>query len=646
MGAFLYENQYGWMNAMKGNQWKDTIRSAKKEFGEYLEKNSLNSLASLFDQELQSQPSYTSPTQLDSIQYEMAGSQTIVWNYKKQFYTAADIDIDGENVWAVEDKSNGSEQYTLSLYSKGKIQWTLKKNVGPFVAVVGNRCYCIELKNYLWHYKVISVDALTGKDEQVLLEMTDPQWNLQFLKGRNKSLFFMANNAGEQRCWFLQETAVKEITGFQAFVPVEINSSNQPCYFARKQGSTVYKAVNCQGKFPSFERNVPEFYDSQLEILITRYLGKRTVWKKGKPIETILGNIDIDPLPSWKNKEPSITVAKPGSYRQNIGDDTLCSYAKSQYKMTKSKDNTSVPYILVSSCKPKYLLCIVYGAYGVPTRLTTDRWKPLLDRGWALCFALVRGGGDHTDEWAEAARREKKIKSIEDYEACILAARKSFHLPAEKTFLYGRSAGGYTVGATLSRHTSGSLFQGVYTEVPYVDVLSTTGNPDLPLTKLEYDEFGNPRRLQNAFALLQLSPIHSLPPSGAPDLFVLSRTALNDKEVFAYESVKWITTLKDLQKEKPNAKVKLLAIEEGEGHFAPSSSASSQRSKDMAILHFWATENKKSHDGIYKMATRRNNVAARKRRNNVSMRKRRNNVTMGGKRKRSGARKGKGTRRH
>ena len=385
----------------------------------------------------------------------------------------------------------------------------------------------------------------------------------------------------------------------------------------------------------------PEWFDPDRHLLCTRVKGKRTVWNSttGKPVFSCIANLDIDSLGSWRGGTNRITVQEPGSYRQEIEayltKSTLCPYAKRTTLSVKSKDGTIVPLLLVSSCKPKHLLCIVYGAYGVPTRFNTDRWKPLLDRGWALSFALVRGGGDHTDAWADDGRRGKKIHSIEDFEACIQAARRHYHLPASQTVVYGRSAGGYTVGSALSRNALGNLFQTVYTEVPYVDVLNTTSNPELPLTQLEYDEFGNPNRIENAQALLALSPMDTLPQGGAPRIFVLSRTALQDKEVYAYESVKWITKLRDLQKDQ--GVPKLLAFEEKEGHFATEATGFRQRANDMAIFHSWILKNKKSHEQIYPMAnTRRNNVSTRKRRNNTTARK--NNV-VGGKRRKTTTRK-------
>jgi oligopeptidase B len=270
-----------------------------------------------------------------------------------------------------------------------------------------------------------------------------------------------------------------------------------------------------------------------------------------------------------------------------------------------------------------------------------------LRRGISVCFALVRGGGDHDDAWAEAARRDQKVKSVEDFEAVISAASQRLGVTAENVGIYGRSAGGYLVGATLSRNPDGKLFGSLYTEVPYLDVLRTTSNPKLPLTQLEYDEFGDPiHRKKDAAAILRLSPIDTLPQGGAPAVFVFCRTGLNDKEVFAYESAKWITKLRDLQ--GTGGKQKLLAIGEGEGHFVSDSRLFEERAEDLAVL-FTQMARRKSNDRIYKMAlTRRNR---RNRKNNVMSRKNRKNNIMGGRRHRKnntmmGGRNRKGSRKN
>ena len=231
------------------------------------------------------------------------------------------------------------------------------------------------------------------------------------------------------------------------------------------------------------------------------------------------------------------------------------------------------------------------------------------------------------------------MKSVEDFEAVIQSAQNKTGVNAENTIIYGRSAGGYLVGATLARNASGNLFRSLYTEVPYLDVLSTTSNPNLPLTQLEYDEFGDPlHKAKNRAALLRLSPVNTIPESGAPSIFVLCRTGLNDKEVFAYESVKWITRLRENE-----GKPKLLAVSQGEGHFVYGRSSFRERAEDLALLlssvarRFSRDKTKKSKDQIYNMeSTRRNrttNVVSRKNRKGT------NNMTGG----RKGSRKNRMT---
>ena len=102
----------------------------------------------------------------------------------------------------------------------------------------------------------------------------------------------------------------------------------------------------------------------------------------------------------------------------------------------------------------------------------------------------------------------------------------------------------------------------VYTEVPYVDVLRTTTNPSLPLTQLEYDEFGNPANGIYEFQkILEMSPVDAL--LEPPDLFAIIHTSENDVQVYPYESYKWLEALRNGK----NDLRKLLYYSENKGHF-------------------------------------------------------------------------------
>jgi oligopeptidase B len=124
----------------------------------------------------------------------------------------------------------------------------------------------------------------------------------------------------------------------------------------------------------------------------------------------------------------------------------------------------------------------------------------------------------------------------------------------------------------------------VYTEVPYVDVLRTAGNPALPLTSFEYDEFGDPARKVADFEfLLRYGPVSGLGPAGAPGVWVLCRTASNDRQVYAYESAKWVQALRGSAKGEAGEE-KLLSVTAGVGHFVKGLQRNIERAEDFLLL--------------------------------------------------------------
>jgi hypothetical protein len=104
----------------------------------------------------------------------------------------------------------------------------------------------------------------------------------------------------------------------------------------------------------------------------------------------------------------------------------------------------------------------------------------------------------------------------------------------------------------------------------------------------KYDEFGNPReKLEDLETILRLSPVDALPEEGAPAIFIVARTSLNDMEVLPYESVKWITRLRGYPNPVENGAKKYLYIQDGEGHFVRGSLDMKQKSEDFSLLNNW-----------------------------------------------------------
>jgi oligopeptidase B len=213
------------------------------------------------------------------------------------------------------------------------------------------------------------------------------------------------------------------------------------------------------------------------------------------------------------------------------------------------------------------------------------RWAPLLERGWAIGYTFLRGGGDHTEEWAKAGRLDGRQKTIQDFIAIAKAAQEKYSVTPKNTVIYGRSAGGLLMGGTMAEYPDGSLMGAVYAEVPYVDELRTTTNPELPLTALEYNEFGAPSlRLEDFIQVAQLSPADTAASTAFSNLLVIARTAENDSQVFAYESVKWIRRLRE---HSVKGAPKICLIEQDQGHFTPPEKTVAQWAIDAAILDAW-----------------------------------------------------------
>jgi oligopeptidase B len=237
-----------------------------------------------------------------------------------------------------------------------------------------------------------------------------------------------------------------------------------------------------------------------------------------------------------------------------------------KYAHVKRYFVNKVPLIVAKPlCEIKGLMVVCYGGYGLPTNLSTRRWKPYLEDGWIIAFACVRGSGDVNKLWADEARIYKKENAVEDLENCIYFLQNKFNISYKNTCIYGRSAGGYLIGATLVKNPEGKLFSMMYAEVPYVDILRTTTNASLPLTILEYDEFGNPAQNIYEFKkILELSPVDALEYNNPPNVYVLIRTSENDSEVYTYESYKWLEALRGKNK---NDSRKILYNSQNEGHF-------------------------------------------------------------------------------
>jgi oligopeptidase B len=107
-------------------------------------------------------------------------------------------------------------------------------------------------------------------------------------------------------------------------------------------------------------------------------------------------------------------------------------------------------------------------------------------------------------------------------------------------FAQGGSAGGLLMGAIAN--LSPDLYAGIVAEVPFVDVVTTMSDASVPLTTLEYDEWGNPAVEREYDYMLSYSPYDNVAQKSYPAMFITA--AFYDSQVSYAEPAKWVAKLR------------------------------------------------------------------------------------------------------
>jgi oligopeptidase B len=220
-----------------------------------------------------------------------------------------------------------------------------------------------------------------------------------------------------------------------------------------------------------------------------------------------------------------------------------------------------------------------YGSYESSSdpRFSSFRLS-LLDRGFVFAIAHVRGGGEMGRLWYEGGKLLHKANTFSDFIACAEHLIKEGWTSPERLAILGGSAGGLLVGAVLNMRPD--LFRAAVAEVPFVDVVSTILDPSLPLSVIEWEEWGDPNQPQYYEAMKAYSPYDNVGPQRYPDLLVTA--GLNDPRVSYWEPAKWVAKLRAT---KVGESMLLLRTEMGAGHGGPSGRYDSWR-KEAFIYAF------------------------------------------------------------
>ncbi len=186
-------------------------------------------------------------------------------------------------------------------------------------------------------------------------------------------------------------------------------------------------------------------------------------------------------------------------------------------------------------------LIVGYGAYGLSLRATFTRSAfSLIDRGFVYAIAHVRGGHEKGERWYAEGRMLNKRNTFTDFIAVTETLIAKGYGDPRAIFAQGGSAGGLLMGAIANLRPD--LYAGIVAEVPFVDVVTTMSDVSVPLTTLEYNEWGNPAVKREYDYMLSYSPYDNVVQKSYPAMFVTA--GFHDSQVSYAEPAKWVAKLR------------------------------------------------------------------------------------------------------
>ncbi len=321
------------------------------------------------------------------------------------------------------------------------------------------------------------------------------------------------------------------LDAFSGVVVVTLRESGRPALYVAPVAASGLDWSNARGLRPA--------PGSSLELGTNEQFDATSV--------TVVVQSRVDP-PVWTD-HPFDPAGEPVvRHRADAPNHDASSYVVTQQWVT-ARDGVRVPVTLVAHRVTPLdgtapCLLYGYGAYEYAYEPTFSRALPsLLDRGVVWAHAHVRGGGELGRHWWDDGHMATKANSFRDFVdvARALGSGPDAQVDGSRIVSRGGSAGGLLVAASMDLDPE--AFAGVIAEVPFVDVVNSMLDTELPLTVGEWEEWGNPG-LPGQFAwMVDYSPYDNVPPPGRRP-FILATGAVHDPRVMVHEPAKWVARLR------------------------------------------------------------------------------------------------------
>ncbi|MCC8399333.1 MAG: S9 family peptidase [Rickettsia endosymbiont of Platyusa sonomae] len=182
-----------------------------------------------------------------------------------------------------------------------------------------------------------------------------------------------------------------------------------------------------------------------------------------------------------------------------------------------------------------------YGSYGISIPVSFRNTAiSLVDRGFVYALAHIRGGDDLGLDWYQAAKFLNKKRTFDDFIVSAKQLIKEKYTSQGNIVICGGSAGGMLIGAVINEQPE--LFKAALAHVPFVDVLNTMLDEELPLTPSEFKEWGNPKELDYFNYIKSYSPYDNIKAQNYPSLFITA--GISDPRVGYWEAAKWAAKIR------------------------------------------------------------------------------------------------------
>ena len=230
-------------------------------------------------------------------------------------------------------------------------------------------------------------------------------------------------------------------------------------------------------------------------------------------------------------------------------------------------DGTLIPISVIHRAdldmsKPHPVIQYGYGSYeSSMDPMFSIPMLSILDRGVIYVIAHIRGGGEMGRSWYQNGKKLAKKNTFTDFvDVTSYIAAKPWADEA-RIGCYGGSAGGLLMGAVVN--LAPEKYAACLAAVPFVDALTTILDPELPLSAMEWEEWGNPIEDPEVYAYMKsYTPYENIRPVRYPAIAAV--TSLHDTRVLYVEPAKWIAALRE--QIDPSSPVPLLKIDMSGGH--------------------------------------------------------------------------------